>query len=60
MQRLICAAVFAALTGIASATAQTYPARPITMIVPYPPGRADRHAWGGFSPNACAARSASR
>src|SRR5262245_41151656 len=26
------------LAGAASATAQTYPSRPITMIVPYPPG----------------------
>jgi tripartite-type tricarboxylate transporter receptor subunit TctC len=35
---LLAAAAFAALTGIASATAQTYPSRPITMIVPLAPG----------------------
>jgi tripartite-type tricarboxylate transporter receptor subunit TctC len=38
MRTLLAAAVFAALTGIASATAQTYPSRPITMIVPLAPG----------------------
>ena len=38
MRRLLAAAAFAALTGIASATAQTYPSRPITMIVPLAPG----------------------
>ena len=38
MQRLICAALLAALAGVASATVETYPARPINMIVPYPPG----------------------
>lgn len=30
--------VFAALIGVASASAQTYPARPISLIVPFPPG----------------------
>jgi len=38
MRRLLAAAAFAALTGVASATAQTYPARPITMVVPYSAG----------------------
>jgi tripartite-type tricarboxylate transporter receptor subunit TctC len=38
MRTLLAAAAFAALTGIASATAQTYPSRPITMIVPLAPG----------------------
>jgi tripartite-type tricarboxylate transporter receptor subunit TctC len=38
MRRLLAAAAFAALTGVASATAQTYPTRPITMVVPYSAG----------------------
>jgi tripartite-type tricarboxylate transporter receptor subunit TctC len=38
MRTLLAAAAFAALTGIASAAAQTYPSRPITMIVPLAPG----------------------
>jgi tripartite-type tricarboxylate transporter receptor subunit TctC len=38
MRTLLAAAAFAALTGIASATAQPYPSRPITMIVPLAPG----------------------
>jgi tripartite-type tricarboxylate transporter receptor subunit TctC len=38
MRRLLAAAAFAALTGVASATAQTYPSRPITMVVPYAAG----------------------
>ena len=29
---------FAALVGIAGASAQNYPVRPVTMIVPFPPG----------------------
>lgn len=37
MKKLL-AIVFVALVGIASASAQSYPTRPITMIVPYPPG----------------------
>jgi tripartite-type tricarboxylate transporter receptor subunit TctC len=32
------AVLLAALASIGSATAEQYPARPITMIVPYPPG----------------------
>jgi tripartite-type tricarboxylate transporter receptor subunit TctC len=38
MRRLLVAAACTALTGIASATAQTYPSRPITMVVPYSAG----------------------
>ena len=39
MRNLIYAVAFAAtLAGMGSTTAQTYPARPITMIVPYPAG----------------------
>jgi tripartite-type tricarboxylate transporter receptor subunit TctC len=36
MTRPIIAAVFAALSGIA--TAQNFPTRPITLVVPFPPG----------------------
>src|SRR5690242_15584351 len=36
--RQLCALVLAAMLGIASATAQTYPGRPIRLIIPYPPG----------------------
>ena len=32
------AAAFAVLGGIAGAAAQTYPSRPITLIVPFPAG----------------------
>jgi tripartite-type tricarboxylate transporter receptor subunit TctC len=39
MRQLLPAVAFAAvLASVASATAQTYPSHPITMIVPYPPG----------------------
>jgi len=38
MKRFLAAAAMAALTGIAGAMAQTYPSRPITMIVPLAPG----------------------
>jgi tripartite-type tricarboxylate transporter receptor subunit TctC len=37
MIRAVCGLALALLAGITSAVAQTYPARPITMIVPYPP-----------------------
>jgi tripartite-type tricarboxylate transporter receptor subunit TctC len=41
MRKLICvAAVIAALAGIGTASAQNYPTRPITMIVPFPAGGA--------------------
>ena len=40
MKRLIVAAVVAALAGVATAQAQTYPSRPVTMIVGFPPGGA--------------------
>jgi tripartite-type tricarboxylate transporter receptor subunit TctC len=38
MKRLLAASAVAALTGITGAAAQTYPSRPITMIVPLAPG----------------------
>ena len=39
MKRLICVvALAAALAGITNAGAQVYPSRPITLIVPFPPG----------------------
>jgi tripartite-type tricarboxylate transporter receptor subunit TctC len=39
MKKLICAVALAAvLAGITSAGAQVYPSRPITLIVPFPPG----------------------
>ncbi len=38
MRRLMLAAVLALVAGTGSATAQTYPSRPITMIVPYSAG----------------------
>ena len=38
MKRLILAITLAAFAGIATAHAQSYPARPVTVIVPYPAG----------------------
>jgi tripartite-type tricarboxylate transporter receptor subunit TctC len=38
MTRLLLAAIVLALAGMSQAAAQTYPTRPITMIVAYPPG----------------------
>ena len=38
MRKLIVAIALAALAGIASVQAQTYPSRQITLIVPFPPG----------------------
>jgi len=38
MTRLLVAAALAAGLQIASATAQDYPSRPITIVVPFPPG----------------------
>src|SRR4249919_889900 len=38
MRKLAVAMVLAALAGIASVQAQTYPTRQITLIVPFPPG----------------------
>jgi tripartite-type tricarboxylate transporter receptor subunit TctC len=40
MRRLSLAAAFAMLAGVGAAAAQAYPSRPITMIVPFPPGGA--------------------
>jgi tripartite-type tricarboxylate transporter receptor subunit TctC len=43
MRKLICnAAIAAALAGIGSASAQTFPTRPITMVVPFAAGE-----WAG-------------
>jgi tripartite-type tricarboxylate transporter receptor subunit TctC len=36
--RLLCGVLLAAATGTAAAQAQTYPARPISIVVPYPAG----------------------
>ena len=38
MRKAFFAVALATLAGIATASAQTYPARPITMIVPLAPG----------------------
>jgi tripartite-type tricarboxylate transporter receptor subunit TctC len=38
MRKLLLAVLSLTVWGIASATAQTYPSRPINMIVPFPPG----------------------
>ena len=38
MRKLTLALALAALAGIAGASAQTYPSRPVTIIVPYPAG----------------------
>jgi tripartite-type tricarboxylate transporter receptor subunit TctC len=38
MKRLLTALSLSILIGIAGAQAQTYPSRPITLVVPFPPG----------------------
>ena len=38
MTRLIVSAAFAVLASIAAAQAQNFPTRPITLVVPFPPG----------------------
>ena len=38
MKRLIAAAIVAALAGSAPASAETFPSRPITIIVPFAAG----------------------
>jgi tripartite-type tricarboxylate transporter receptor subunit TctC len=38
MKKLIVALALAIVAAIASAQAQTYPSRPITLVVPFPPG----------------------
>jgi tripartite-type tricarboxylate transporter receptor subunit TctC len=38
MTRLLIAALLAALAGIAGAQAQNFPVRPVTLMVPFPPG----------------------
>jgi tripartite-type tricarboxylate transporter receptor subunit TctC len=40
MKRLVIGIAFAALAGVAGVAAQTYPSRPVTMIVPFPAGGA--------------------
>jgi tripartite-type tricarboxylate transporter receptor subunit TctC len=40
MRKALIAIALATLLGVASASAQTYPSRPITMIVPFPAGGA--------------------
>ena len=40
MKRLAIGIAFAALAGVAGVAAQTYPSRPVTMIVPFPAGGA--------------------
>src|SRR5437667_6357982 len=38
MRRISVALVLAVLAGVTGAQAQTYPSRPITLVVPFPPG----------------------
>src|SRR6059058_2280496 len=38
MRNLFAAAILAVLAGVTGAQAQTYPSRPITLVVPFPPG----------------------
>ena len=38
MQAIVAAIALAVMSGVAGAQAQTYPTRPITLIVPFPPG----------------------
>ena len=38
MRKLCCTVALATLVTVASAAAQTYPSRPITIIVPFPAG----------------------
>src|SRR5215813_10622244 len=38
MKKLVVALALAAVAGIASVQAQTYPTRQITLVVPFPPG----------------------
>ena len=43
MKKPFLAAAFAVFAGVAGAHAQSYPSRPITIIVPFAPGRRRRH-----------------
>jgi tripartite-type tricarboxylate transporter receptor subunit TctC len=38
MKKLFAAAILVVLAGVTGAQAQTYPSRPITLVVPFPPG----------------------
>jgi tripartite-type tricarboxylate transporter receptor subunit TctC len=38
MRKFIAAITLAVLVGVSGAAAQTYPSRPITLVVPFPPG----------------------
>ena len=38
MKQLLLTAIMAVLAGLSSLQAQTYPARPITIVVPFPAG----------------------
>src|SRR4030081_1272627 len=38
MRKLFAAAILAVVAGVTGAQAQTYPSRPITLVVPFPPG----------------------
>ena len=38
MQQQLMAVALAATIGAASAAAETYPSRPIRLVIPYPPG----------------------
>jgi tripartite-type tricarboxylate transporter receptor subunit TctC len=38
MRKLFAAAILAVVAGVVGAQAQTYPSRPITLVVPFPPG----------------------
>ena len=59
MVRLVVAAVLTALGGIAGAQAQSFPNRPITIVVPFPAG-GSTGAMARILASPCKPRSASR